>query len=210
MERTKHMLSTTDHDKLLTERLTYPAGTPLKYLYKTPILLYRMGLGKLIGRLFMIMTTTGRKSGLPRRTAIEYHQYNGRKYVMVGWTQSDWYKNIRANPLMTIQTADGAEPVQAHVVESVEEREQAWKVAEHSPGIQMAMHLSGAQLTRDEFVAQKDRFVLITFDPTDEATPLPLEADLKWMPPVILNIVGTFVVHQVIQRWMKKRQHEKQ
>lgn len=68
---------TVANGKLITERLTYPTGTPLKYLYKTPILLYRMGLGPVIGRLFMIITTTGRKSGLPRRTAIEFHQYGG-------------------------------------------------------------------------------------------------------------------------------------
>jgi deazaflavin-dependent oxidoreductase (nitroreductase family) len=203
------MTTTATSERLLTEKLPYPSGRLAKNLYKTPILLYRLGLGPLIGRLFMIMTTTGRKSGLPRHTAIEYHQHNGRKYVMVGWTQSDWYNNLLANPLLTIQTVSGAEHVRARAVESIEEREQAWKIAENSPGVQMAMRLSGAQLTRDEFVAQKDRFVLITFDPTDDATPPSLEADLKWVPPVILNIVGTFVVQAVIRRWVHRQRARK-
>jgi deazaflavin-dependent oxidoreductase (nitroreductase family) len=199
-------LSAVSSDKLITERLAYPTQSSMKYIYKTPILLYRMGLGKLIGRLFMIMTTTGRKTGLPRRTAIEFHQHAGRKYVLVGWTQSDWYQNLMANPLMTIQTASGVESVRAHRVDSVEEREQAWKVAEHSPGVKMAMKLARTKLTREEFVAQKDRFVIVTFDPTDEPTPAPLEADLKWVPSVVLNIVGTFAVQAMISRWVRTRQ----
>ncbi|NWF70949.1 MAG: nitroreductase family deazaflavin-dependent oxidoreductase [Chloroflexi bacterium] len=191
--------------KFINERLTYPGGSLLKYLYKTPILLYRMGLGPLIGRLFMVMTTVGRKSGLPRRTAIEFHEYGGRKYAFVGWVESDWYKNIMANPLMTIQTAAGVEHVRARRVDSVEDRTAAWNVAEHSPGVQMAMKLSGMTLTREDFVAQKDRFVIITFDPTDEPTPPPLDADLKWLPQVVLNIAGTIIIQAVVRRWLRAR-----
>ncbi len=33
----------------------------------------------------MITTTTGRKSGLPRRPAIEFHEFKGRKDVFSGW-----------------------------------------------------------------------------------------------------------------------------
>jgi deazaflavin-dependent oxidoreductase (nitroreductase family) len=199
------MATTATSEQLLTEKLPYPSGKLARNLYKTPILLYRLGLGPLVGRLFMIMTTTGRKSGLPRRTAIEYHQYGGRKYVLVGWTQSDWYQNLLANPLMTIQTASGAESVRAHRVDSAEERHEAWKVAENSPGVRMAMQLSGAKLTEDEFVAQKDRFVIVTFDPTSEATPAPLAADLKWVLPAALNILGTAIIQAIVRRWVKQR-----
>ncbi len=195
-----------ERDRFLTERLPYPSGRAAKYLYKTPILLYRLGLGPLVGRLFMIMTTTGRKSGLPRRTAIEYHAYGGRKYVLVGWTQSDWYKNIMANPLLTIQTADGVERVRARRLDGEAERREAWKVAEHSPIIQLAMKLEKVPLTEDQFAAEKDRFIILTFDPTDEPTPPPLEADLKWVPSVILNIAGTYFIQRAIRRWVRRRQ----
>ncbi len=195
-------------DKLITEQLAYPAQSSMKYVYKTPILLYRMGLGKVVGRLFMIMTTTGRKSGLPRRTAIEFHQHAGRKYVMVGWRQSDWYQNILANPLVTIQTADGIEQVRARRLESDADYSEAWNVAVKSTPIRAIMKLMGISMTHDEFVAQKDRFILLTFDRTDEATPPPLEPDLKWVPSVVLNIVGTFVVQAMIGRWIKRRREQ--
>jgi hypothetical protein len=93
------------------EILPYPKGW-MKWLYKTPILLYRLGLGFLVGRLFMIMTTVGRKSGQPCRTAIEFHEYKGRRYVFSAWgMKADWYRNIATNPTITIQTWRGAESV---------------------------------------------------------------------------------------------------
>jgi len=49
--------------------MSYPSGI-MKRLLKAPILFYRLGLGLVVGRLFMVMTTTGRKSGQPRRIAM--------------------------------------------------------------------------------------------------------------------------------------------
>lgn len=195
-------------EKLITEKLAYPSGRFMKTVYKTPIVLYRMGMGAFVGRLFMIMTTTGRRSGLPRRTAVEYHQHDGRKYVMVGWERSDWYQNILANPLMTIQTCAGVEHVRARRLETDEDYRAAWDVAVESTPIQAIMKMSGVEMTRDDFVAQKDRFILLTFDPTGEPAPPPLEADLKWVPSVVLNIVGTFVIQRAIRRWLKSRKEK--
>jgi len=36
--------------------------------------LYALGLGRLIGRLILLLTTTGRKSGLPRVTPLQYSE----------------------------------------------------------------------------------------------------------------------------------------
>lgn len=102
----------TEHDNPFTAKLPDPTGA-MRQLYKLPILLYRLGFGPLVGKLFMILTTRGRKSGLPRHTPVEYRTYHGRKYVMVGWPKSDWYRNILADPLVTIQTAAGTESVKA-------------------------------------------------------------------------------------------------
>jgi deazaflavin-dependent oxidoreductase (nitroreductase family) len=182
---------TNTYDKLITERLSYPSGVLMKYLYKSPILFYRLGWGFILGRLFMIMTTTGRKSGLPRRTAIEFHEYQGRKYAMVGWEHSDWYQNILAKPLLTIQTAAGVEYVRAKRLITPEELNMAWDVAEQSPFLQFAMRVTGAKLTREDFVAQSGRFILLTFVPTDETTPPPLQADLRWLSILLILVLIT-------------------
>lgn len=199
---------TTTSTPLFTESLTYPAGGIMKRLYRTPILLYRMGLGGLVGRLFMIMTTTGRKSGLPRRTAIEFHEFNSRKYVLVGWTKSDWYQNLLANPLLTIQTASGVAPVRARRLTTDDELNEAWDFAERSRFMRALMKTAGGWITRESFLDQRDRFILLTFDPTVEPTPPPLEADLRWVLPAAVNVIGPIFIQAVIRRWVKRRQQQ--
>ena len=172
--------------KTWVERMPYPSGF-LKWLFKSPILFYRLGLGPLIGRLIMIMTTTGRKSGLPRRTAIEFHEFKGRKYVFSGWgTKTDWYRNIEANPYITIQTWRGAESVQARRIVSETELTEAFKLAMSNPTMRAVIKSVGFDLSLEQFLAQKDRFTFITFDPTDRPTPEPLKADLIWIWAVLL------------------------
>lgn len=189
------------HEKLITERLAYPSSAIMQYVYKSPILLYRLGLGSLVGQLFMIMTTIGRKSGLPRHTAVEFHQHKGQKYVMVGWSKSDWYQNILVNPTLTIQTASGVEHVRARRLTTVEEFQAAWEIAKTNPVLQGIIKLAGMNLTRDSFIAQKDRFIILTFEPTDEATPPPLQADLRWVLPAIANTL----IPMLIQIWLRSR-----
>jgi deazaflavin-dependent oxidoreductase (nitroreductase family) len=175
--------------KTWIESLPHPSGL-IKWLYKSPILFYRLGLGSLVGRLFMVMTTTGRKSGQPRRTAIEFHEFKGRKFVLSGWsTQADWFRNIEANPYITIQTWRGAERVFAHKLTSEAELSEAFEFAMSNPSMRMVMKSVGFNLTREQFLVHKDRFTFVTFDPTDQATPEPLLADLVWTWYILLPFV---------------------
>jgi deazaflavin-dependent oxidoreductase (nitroreductase family) len=67
--------------------------------------LFRLGLGwavniwpKVGGRI-MVITHTGRKSGLRRRTPVNYAPIDGEVYCTAGFGAiSDWYRNILANP----------------------------------------------------------------------------------------------------------------
>jgi deazaflavin-dependent oxidoreductase (nitroreductase family) len=162
------------------ETMPYPQGA-LKWLFKMPILLYRLGLGFLIGRLFMVMTTTGRKSGLPRHTAIEFHEFEGKITVLSGWgKKTDWYRNLEANLLATVQTWRGAQSVRARSMDSDEERGRAFRWAQTNPTMRKMMKLAGFEMTLEQFLAEKERFTFIIFESTDEKTPSPLKADLVW------------------------------
>lgn len=175
-------------EKTWVETMPYPKGL-LKLLFKTPILLYRLGLGFLIGRLFMIMTTTGRKSGQPRRTAIEFHEFEGKPTVMSGWgTKTDWYRNLEANPLATVQTWRGAQSVHARRITSEEELARAFAWAQSNPTMRRMMKLAGFAMTPAQFIAEKARFTFVTFEPTDQPTPPPLKADLVWVWAVLLSV----------------------
>lgn len=66
--------------------------------------LYRMGLGLLAGRTILLLTTTGRKTGLPRVTPLQFERVNGEIVVACGFgAQSDWIRNLRKDPHAQIQ-----------------------------------------------------------------------------------------------------------
>ncbi len=185
--------------KIWLEKIPYPKGL-LKWLFKLPILLYRLGLGSLVGRLFMVMTTIGRKSGLLRRTAIEFHEFKGRKYIFSGWgTKTDWYRNIEANPYITIQTWRGAESVKARRITSETELSEAFEFAMSNPTMRIVIKSVGFDLSLNQFLAQKDRFTFVTFDPTEEPTPEPLKADLTWVWAILLPLFLLFSASIVFQ-----------
>ena len=52
----------------------------------------------------LMLTTTGRKSGQPRRTLLQYESFEGGFGVAsVRGASADWYRNILADPNVTIQ-----------------------------------------------------------------------------------------------------------
>ncbi|HEY7737888.1 MAG TPA: nitroreductase family deazaflavin-dependent oxidoreductase [Candidatus Limnocylindria bacterium] len=61
------------------------------------------------GHLFH-MTTTGRKSGQPRRIELVFHNIDGRVIVSGKPGRRDWYANVLANPDITFHLVG---PVQA-------------------------------------------------------------------------------------------------
>ncbi len=63
---------------------------------------YQIGIGPT--RVVMLLTTTGRKSGLPRVTPLQYEEINGVYYLgSARGVQADWYRNILACPQVSVQ-----------------------------------------------------------------------------------------------------------
>ncbi len=85
-----------------------------KYMNVGMLWLWRLGLGPLLsvwptafGR-FLVIVHTGRKSGLVRRTPVNYTLIDGEIYVTAGFGRSaDWVRNTRANPQVEIWLPDG-------------------------------------------------------------------------------------------------------
>jgi deazaflavin-dependent oxidoreductase (nitroreductase family) len=80
-------------------------GPVFRYLFKIPILFYRLGLGGLVGPHFLLLTTVGRKTGKTRYTPLEFtfETTTGTYLLMAGWGKTDWYKNARAHPQVKVQ-----------------------------------------------------------------------------------------------------------
>lgn len=85
-----------------------PPNKALRFGLRLPIWLYRAHLGWLLGGRFLMLTHTGRNSGLARQTVIEVVQHDKATdtyYVVSGWGEkSDWYRNIRKSPTVMIRT----------------------------------------------------------------------------------------------------------
>jgi deazaflavin-dependent oxidoreductase (nitroreductase family) len=87
-----------------------------KFFFKAPIALYRDGPAEIMRwRCVMLMTTIGRKSGLPRTSGVSFMPLDGRFVVFSGWgVRSDWYRNLLANPDVTIRV--GSREIEATAV----------------------------------------------------------------------------------------------
>ena len=66
--------------KLVPQR---DVGPIFKWLFKVPILAYRLGLGWMVARYILLLTSTGRKTGWAGNT--------------------DWYRNVRSDPRVRVQ-----------------------------------------------------------------------------------------------------------
>lgn len=86
-------------------RAVQPAQRRLKTPPKRLILtLYKHGLAPVLGRMILLLTTTGRQSGLARVTPLQYEYIDGFYYVgSARGISSDWVKNILANPLVSVR-----------------------------------------------------------------------------------------------------------
>ncbi|MBP7963233.1 MAG: nitroreductase family deazaflavin-dependent oxidoreductase [Caldilineaceae bacterium] len=93
----------------LTPEIEQQLRSGFKYLNKFMLLMWRLGLGWMLniwpagfGRI-MVITHTGRKSGLRRRTPLNYAQVDGEIYCTAGFGHiSDWYRNIMADPSVEV------------------------------------------------------------------------------------------------------------
>jgi deazaflavin-dependent oxidoreductase (nitroreductase family) len=85
-----------------------PPSPLLRRLLRAPIALYRLGLGGLLGRRFLLLEHVGRRTGRLRHTVLEVVRHDAvtdAYFVAVGFgPRSDWYRNLEQTPECVIQT----------------------------------------------------------------------------------------------------------
>ncbi len=128
---------------------------------------YKHGFGPT--RVVMLLTTIGRKSGLPRGTPLQYEEVDGDYYIVSArGTEADWFKNICVNPNVRVQVRDiefdaKAEPVidPIRIADFIELR-----LRRHPIMIRLIMHLFDGlplRFTRanlEEFCKEKAMVIL--------------------------------------------------
>jgi deazaflavin-dependent oxidoreductase (nitroreductase family) len=105
--RTASVVSTETDYRKARIRMSGFASTPkflLRLIHWPPRIAYAVGLGPLIGRLVLLLTTTGRKSGKPRVVPLQYEEIGGKIHLGSSrGEQADWVKNIRVNPNVDVR-----------------------------------------------------------------------------------------------------------
>ena len=152
----------------------YPQGMLLKLARRAPILAWRMGLGRVLGHVLALITTTDCESGRPHRVVTRYFTYRGKLIVPCALGErSDWYRNVMTNPRATVQTWQGAEAMRAEVITEAEEIRALYPVAMRcNPGT-LAAYLRSLGIDPDDIedvIAKRARLacvvatiVLLTF-----------------------------------------------
>ena len=81
-------------------------GPFFKWIFKIPVLYYKLGLSWMLEKRYLLLTTTGRKTGKLRSTPLEF-EFNPQEdwyRVSPGWGgNTDWYKNVLHNPHVAVQ-----------------------------------------------------------------------------------------------------------
>lgn len=102
---------------------TPPTGLS-RILFRLPIWLYRVRLGWLLGKRFLLLNHVGRKSGLMRQVVVEVVRYDSESdaYIIASGfgPKAQWYQNLRHQPEITIQVGGRKMTTVATFLESEE------------------------------------------------------------------------------------------
>jgi len=159
-------------------------------LMRLPVTVWRLGLGPVVGRFgvrgghLVLLTVTGRSSGLPRHTPVVEHDVGGKTYLWCPYGgRAQWYRNLAANPVVTVQSRRGTQVMRAVGIKDDEEAIEV--VADlrrfNLPFLRSYLAAEGLADTPEEIARNWDRLHLRRLETTPEEGPSALEADLLWL-----------------------------
>ncbi len=183
-----------------SHQLPYPSrGTLDRLFYKLPLLLWRMGLGSYLshpargGSRMLVLTTRGRKSGLPRHTMVSAVDVDGQDYIVSGWgPRSQWVKNVKNDPLVTVQVYQRTFSARIRRITDPEEFSRVVQKMFQTGGdshFKSWLASLGIEYSPDDMRSKHDRISMYGFDPVEQEGPAPLGTDLIWVFPVILAMI---------------------
>lgn len=164
--------------------MSYPDVPVRRWLHKAPVALWRLGLGPLLGRVCILLTTRGRKSGRPRRTALARWMVDGHLYAWCPYGgRAQWYRNVMIDPRVTVQTHGGSGAASVVMVEDDDELALIYRRIEETDAAGLAWYLGTVGIEDDpaDLLAKKDRIHFLRFDPSADAGPPRQQADLVWV-----------------------------
>lgn len=148
--------------------------------------LYRQLLYRVAGGVILLLTTTGRKSGMEHTVGLQYELIDGRYYVGASdGTRADWLRNIQSNPEVTVQAGKLKFRARAEVVSDASEiaRFLAYRLKKRPILIRSILRTAGLKGKPDqaalEEYAQMIRMAIFTPVQHTQNTPGASQADLS-------------------------------
>jgi deazaflavin-dependent oxidoreductase (nitroreductase family) len=186
--------------------IPYPQGV-LRQLLRAPLLGYRLGFGSLLDTIFvMVLVTQGRKSGKPRYAPIEYRRHGSKIYVVSAWgSRPQWYQNVMANPVVTVQLGRRAYAARARVVENPAEALRALylfrRIAPARYDVVMRRIIHDDSVNARTLPDLSHQFTIICLEITGQPPALPaLAANLVWLwllvPLAAVGVVVALLVNR--------------
>lgn len=141
---------------------------------KPPRIAYALGLGPLIGKLVLLLTTRGRRTGLLRVTPLQYEKIEGKYIVGSAFgDRADWYLNILADPEVHVRVGrkefkvfaePSTDPVR--IADFLEHR-----LANHPRMIRMMLRAEGLPLSpsRRDLVNLAEDKAMVTLHPVENS-----------------------------------------
>ena len=190
----------------MTEQfIPYPQGS-WRTLLRLPLYLYQAGLGWMLHPFpILILTTQGRRSGLPRHVVLEYRRHGSKLYLVSGWGERPhWYQNLLAQPVVTVQF--GGQTYQAvaqNVTDSGEAMRALYMFKRTSRFSEMILaNMSSASAVDLRTLKTVSReFTVVRLDLTNEKPVLAgIEVTNRWLAPMLMTITLLAVVWMVWAR----------
>jgi deazaflavin-dependent oxidoreductase (nitroreductase family) len=168
-----------------------------RYLNQFMLALWRLGLGRWVngwpsvGGRIMVLTHVGRKTGISRRTPLNYAIVDGDVYCTAGFgSGSDWYRNILANPEIEIWLPDGWWAGSASDVSNSDERIDLLRKVLIASGF--AAWMAGIRPRTDpdqKFAALTEEYRLLRIRRSHGLTGRGGPGDLAWIWPLATMIL---------------------
>ena len=190
-------------ERLDTWTVLHPHVPALRQALALPTLAWRLGLGPALSRIgnanshLVMLTVTGRKSGRPRHVPVAVHERRGEAYLWCPYGgRAQWYRNILADPVVTVQSGDGTHTMRAEAIDDVDHVIELVADLRDFDETFLRSYLAseGIEDTPEAIAANAHRVHVRRLAPTTETGPPPLAADLKWAWLVPTAVIAAGVV----------------
>jgi len=162
----------------------------LRHFNRFMVLMFRLGLARWVqlwppvtGRI-LVLVHTGRRTGLLRRTPLNFAEVDGELHVAAGFGPgADWYRNVKANPQVEVWLPDGWWTAVAEEIGDGADRRRLLRAVLVGSGFAACLFGVSPRLPDERLDPLTDKYCLLRLRRTEARTGPGGPGDLAWVWP---------------------------